>query len=61
LKEEIEYFNSMLEEWLQHYEGQYALIGSSGIPVDTPYVSLPCLPPKGVYPYPHFLLTEYRV
>lgn len=26
LKEEIEYFNSMLAEWLQHYEGQYALV-----------------------------------
>ncbi len=26
LKEEIEYFNSMLEEWLQHYEGHYALV-----------------------------------
>ena len=26
LKEEIEYFNLMLAEWLQHYEGQYALV-----------------------------------
>jgi hypothetical protein len=26
LKEEIEHFNSMLSEWLQHYEGQYALV-----------------------------------
>ena len=26
LKDEIEYFNSMLGEWLQHYEGQYALV-----------------------------------
>lgn len=26
LKEEIEYFNSMLAEWLQHYGGQYALV-----------------------------------
>jgi hypothetical protein len=26
LKEEIEYFNSMLAEWLQHYEGHYALV-----------------------------------
>lgn len=26
LKEELEYYNSMLAEWLQHYEGQYALV-----------------------------------
>lgn len=26
LKNEIEYFNSMRAEWLQHYEGHFALV-----------------------------------
>ncbi|MBM4276334.1 MAG: hypothetical protein FJ130_00425 [Deltaproteobacteria bacterium] len=26
LKEELEYFNSMLDQWLQVYEGKFALI-----------------------------------
>lgn len=26
LKDEIEFFNSHLDEWLQHYEAQFALV-----------------------------------